>query len=126
MSAAAISNDSLAHWRGWVGRTEQRSDLVTAAALNGLAATLDRDDPPAGSGSEAPPLAHWLFFAPQPRQSTLGPDGHPQRGGFLPPIDLPRRMWAGGRLRFQQPLQVGDVITRASRILRVDAKSGRS
>ncbi|MFI4928649.1 MAG: MaoC family dehydratase N-terminal domain-containing protein [Burkholderiales bacterium] len=126
MSAAALSNDDLAHWRGWIGRTEQHGDLVTAAALNGLSATLDRDDPPAGSGSDAPPLAHWLFFAPLSRQSTLGLDGHPQRGGFQPPIDLPRRMWAGGRLQFQQPLQVGDAITRTSRILRVDAKSGRS
>ena len=73
-----------------------------------------------------PPLAHWLFFLPLARQSTLGPDGHPQRGGFLPPIDLPRRMWAGGRLQFLQPLRVGDAITRTSRIAGVDAKSGKS
>jgi 3-methylfumaryl-CoA hydratase len=126
MSAASISDADLAHWRGWLGRTEQRSDLVTAAAVDALGATLDRDDPPALVGSEVPPLAHWLFFAPLARQSTLGPDGHPQRGGFLPPIGLPRRMWAGGRLQFQQPLQVGDAITRRSRIAHVDAKSGRS
>ena len=126
MSAASISDAQLAHWRGWLGRTEQRSDVVTAAAVDALAATLDRDDPPALAGSEVPPLAHWLFFAPLARQSTLGPDGHPQRGGFLPPIALPRRMWAGGRLQFQQPLRVGDAITRSSRIAQVDAKSGRS
>ena len=126
MSAAFISDADLAHWRGWVGRTEQRNDAVPAAALDAWAATLDRDDPLAAAGDDVPPLAHWLFFLPLARQSLLGPDGHPQRGGYLPPIDLPRRMWAGGRLQFQQPLQVGDVITRTSRIASVDAKSGKS
>jgi 3-methylfumaryl-CoA hydratase len=121
-----IDPAQLAHWRTWLERTEERSDLVTAAALNGLAATLDRDDALAVAGTPAPPLAHWLFFAPQARQSEIGPDGHPARGGFLPPIELPRRMWAGGRLQFHQPLRVGDTITRSSRIARVDAKSGRS
>jgi 3-methylfumaryl-CoA hydratase len=125
-SSTSIASEQLAAWRGWLGRSEQRRDLVHASALEALAATLDRDDPPALAGTELPPLAHWLFFAPLARQSQLGPDGHPQRGGFLPPIDLPRRMWAGGRLQFQQPLQVGDAITRTSRIASVDAKSGRS
>jgi len=117
---------SLAHWRGWVGRTESRTDFVTAAPLAGLAATLDRDDPEPVPGSEIPPLAHWLFFLPHARQSEIGGDGHPRRGGFLPPVPLPRRMWAGGRLEFLQPLQVGDELTRASRIVSVDAKHGRS
>ena len=126
MSAAFISDADLAHWRGWVGRTEQRDDAVHAAALDAWAATLDRDDPLAAVGDDVPPLAHWLFFLPLARQSLLGLDGHPPRGGFLPPIDLPRRMWAGGRLQFHQPLQVGDAITRTSRIASVDAKSGRS
>jgi 3-methylfumaryl-CoA hydratase len=127
MSATApISDTDLAHWRGWLGRTEQHSDVVHAAALNALAATLDRDDPPALPGGEVPPLAHWLFFLPLVRQSLLGADGHPVRGGFLPPIALPRRMWAGGRLQFQHSLSVGDEITRSSRIAHLDAKSGRS
>jgi 3-methylfumaryl-CoA hydratase len=120
------TTDQLAHWRSWLGRTEQRADLISAAPLNAWAATLDRDDPEALPGSDLPPLAHWLFFLPLARQSEIGPDGHPQRGGFLPPIPLPRRMWAGGRLTFHHALQVGDEVTRTSRIVNVDAKSGRS
>ncbi|HSB99651.1 MAG TPA: MaoC family dehydratase N-terminal domain-containing protein [Burkholderiaceae bacterium] len=126
MSKSTIADADLARWRGWVGRSEQHSDRVHGGALDALAATLDRDDPPAHSGDAAPPLAHWLFFLPLARQSALGPDGHPRRGGFLPPIPLPRRMWAGGRLEFLQPLRVDDAITRTSRIASVDAKSGRS
>jgi 3-methylfumaryl-CoA hydratase len=125
-TAAAIDPTQLAHWRTWLGRTEQRSDAVTAAPLNAWTATLDRDDPEALPGTDVPPLAHWLYFLPAARQSLLGTDGHPQRGGFLPPIPLPRRMWAGGRLTFHHALQVGESITRTSRIVNVDAKSGRS
>jgi 3-methylfumaryl-CoA hydratase len=123
---SAITPDQLAHWRTWLGRSERRTDHVCAAPLNALAATLDRNDPEAVAGSDVPPLAHWLFFTPLAPQSQIGADGHPQRGGFLPPIALPRRMWAGGRLEFRQPLRVGDEITRESRITSIDAKSGRS
>jgi len=122
----AIDPAQLAQWRTWLGRTEQRTDVVSAGPLNALAATLDRDDPEALPGSDAPPLAHWLCFLPLARQSQIGPDGHAQRGAFLPPIALPRRMWAGGRLTFHHALRVGDEITRTSRIANVDAKSGRS
>ena len=123
-SATPASLDSL---RDWIGRSERRTDTVTAAPLVGLAATLDRiDDPEPLPGSPVPPLAHWLYFLPQAPQRELGPDGHPKRGGFLPPVPLPRRMWAGGRLRFQQALNVGDEIVRDSTITRVDAKPGRS
>ncbi|WP_425261238.1 FAS1-like dehydratase domain-containing protein [Rubrivivax sp. RP6-9] len=118
--------EQLVHWRSWIGRTEQRGDLVTAAPLHALAATLDRDDPEPLPGADVPPLAHWLYFLPAARARDIGPDGHPQRGGFLPPVPLPRRMWAGGRLDFHHPLQVGDEITRRSRIAHVDAKAGRS
>ena len=125
-SPPAIDPEQLAHWRTWLGRSEQRADLVTAAPLNAWVAMLDRDDAEALPGSDVPSLAHWLFFLPVARQSLIGADGHPQRGGFLPPIPLPRRMWAGGRLTFHHALQVGDAITRTSRIASVDAKSGRS
>jgi 3-methylfumaryl-CoA hydratase len=117
---------SLDELRTWVGRTEQRTDTITAAPLVGLAATLDRDDPAPAAGSAVPPLWHWLYFLPMQRQSELGPDGHPRRGGFLPPVELPRRMWAGGRLRFARALRVGDVATRTSRIADVTAKDARS
>jgi 3-methylfumaryl-CoA hydratase len=117
---------SLAHWRQWVGRSESRHDTVTAAPLAGLAATLDRDDAVPAAGEAMPPLAHWLYFQPLARQGEIGPDGHARRGGLLPPVPLPRRMWAGGRFEFHEPLCVGDAITRESRITRVDAKAGRS
>jgi 3-methylfumaryl-CoA hydratase len=110
----------------WVGRSESSTDLVTAAPLAALAATLDRDDPRPHSGDALPPLSHWLYFLPIHRQSELGSDGHAKRGGFLPPVPLPRRMWAGGRLDFFHPLQVGETVTRVSRILNVKSKQGRT
>lgn len=116
----------LAHWRGWIGRSERRHDLVTAAPLAALAATLDRDDPEPMPGSDVPPMAHWLYFLPLARQGELGPDGHPRRGGFLPPVPLPRRMWAGGRFSFQRPLRVGDDVERTSTIDDVKLKTGRT
>jgi 3-methylfumaryl-CoA hydratase len=116
----------LDHLRDWIGRTEQRSDDVTATPVAALSATLDRDDPAPLPGTDLPPLWHWLYFTPLARHSEIGPDGHPKRGGFLPPVPLPRRMWAGGRLEFHHPLRVGDEITRHSRIAGVDIKQGRS
>ena len=122
-----ISTPSESAFREWIGRTESRDDVVTAAPLAGLLATLDRiEDPPHATGTELPPLAHWLYFLPQAPQREIGGDGHPKRGGFLPPVPLPRRMWAGGRLTFNQPLRVGDAVTRRSTITKVDAKHGRS
>jgi 3-methylfumaryl-CoA hydratase len=112
----------IAKLQQWIGRSETRSDVVTAAPVAALAATLDIDSP----GEILPPLWHWLYFLPFHRQSELGPDGHAKRGGFLPPVDLPRRMWAGGRLEFHHPLHVGDNITRVSRIADVKLKQGRS
>lgn len=116
----------LDHLRQWLGRTETRTDEVSAMPLAALAATLDRDDLPPVPGTEVPPLWHWLYFAAIARQSDLGPDGHPRRGGFLPPVPLPRRMFAGGRLEFLRPLRTGDRITRTSKVARVDGKQGRS
>lgn len=110
----------------WVGRTERRVDRVTPVPLAALAATLDRDDPPPVDGSAIPPLRHWLYFLPLAPTRDLGPDGHPRRGGFLPPVPLPRRMWAGGRLEFRSPLKVGAPIERTSTIASIETKEGRS
>jgi 3-methylfumaryl-CoA hydratase len=110
----------------WIGRTETRSDVVTATPVAALAATLDRGDTPPQPGDALPPLWHWLYFLPVDRQSELGADGHARRGGFLPPVPLPRRMWAGGRLQFDHPLRVGEAITRVSRIVDVKRKQGRT
>jgi 3-methylfumaryl-CoA hydratase len=111
--------------RDWIGRREMRVDLCDARRVADLAATLDRDGAP-GPGESLPPGWHWMFFNPMVRASALGPDGHPRRGGFLPPVDLPRRMWAGGRLEFLAPVPVGSELRRESEILSVEPKSGRS
>jgi 3-methylfumaryl-CoA hydratase len=107
----------------WVGRTETVGARVNAVTANALAATLDR---PAAfeSGSSLPPLWHWAYFWHAAPQAELGPDGHPQRGGFLPPVPLPRRMWAGGRLTFSQPLRVEGEAARTSKVASVSSKNG--
>jgi 3-methylfumaryl-CoA hydratase len=112
----------------WVGRTETHHDDLTAAPLRGLAAMLGRDDPPPERGSPLPPLWHWLYFLPQHPADEIGPDGHARRGGFLPPVPLPRRMWAGGRFTWERanPLRTGDAARRVSRIASVAHKAGRS
>ncbi len=112
--------------RQWVGKTETRADTVTAWPVAALAATLDRDDPAPQTGDELPPGWHWLYFLETMPASGLGPDGHPKRGGFLPPVPLPRRMWAGGRIEFLKPLRIGDTIRRDSEIISVESKHGRS
>lgn len=115
--------DSIRQLTEWSDRETRSDDLLAAAPLRGLAATLDRD----GSADDVlPPLSHWLFFLPRDRQYEIGPDGHPRRGGFLPPVPLPRRMWAGGRIDFLAPLQVGQRVTRISAIGDISTKSGRS
>ena len=108
----------------WIGRTETRSDTIVPVPVAALSATLDRNDPDPRAGDALAPLWHWLYFLPLHRQSETGPDGHASRGGFLPPVALPRRMWAGGRLRFHHPLHVGEAIERTSRIVDVSRKSG--
>ena len=110
----------------WIGRTETVTDTVTATPFAALCATLDRPPERPPAGTPLPPLWHWLYFLPLYRQSDVGPDGHARRGGFLPPVALPRRMWAGSQLAFHQPLRVGERIERASTIVEVTEKSGRA
>ncbi|AOI85982.1 FAS1-like dehydratase domain-containing protein [Burkholderia cepacia] len=109
----------------WIGRREDSADRITPAPLRLLRATLDAAEPSA-LPDVLPPLWHWLYFLPGERQSNIGIDGHPRRGGFLPPVALPRRMWAGGRLQFLRPLAVDTPIQRHSTIANVQSKSGRS
>ncbi len=114
------------HLKTWIGRQETLDDHLGLFPSAALSATLDRDDPAPAAGDPLPPLWHWLHFLPRARQSEIGPDGHPKRGGFLPPVPLPRRMWAGGRLHFHAPLHLGDTVRRTSTIADVSAKTGRS
>jgi len=111
--------------RDWIGRRESAEDSCDARRVADMAATLDLPAAPR-EGERLPPGWHWMFFNPMARARELGPDGHPRRGGFLPPVALPRRMWAGGRLSFPAPLVVGARLRRYSEILSVDPKSGRS
>ena len=109
----------------WIGRSETLHDVAAAAPLVGLAATLDHTDPP-WRLDEVPPLGHWLYFLPRALQRDIAADGHPHKGGFLPPVELPRRMWAGGEFTFSTPIPVGAAITRRSTIAHVTEKAGRS
>jgi len=111
--------------RAWIGRSEETHDIAAEGPTRRLAALLDHDEPPWAPGV-LPPLGHWLYFLPEARQSSLGPDGHPSRGGFLPPVALPRRMWAGGRIDFLHPIPFGAEMTRRSTITDIADKSGAS
>jgi len=110
----------------WVGRSETVEDVATATPYAALSATLDWPAERPAPGTPLPALWHWLYFLPLARQSEIGPDGHPKRGGFLPPVPLPRRMWAGSDFIFHQPLLVGDTLARTSTIVDVKEKSGRT
>jgi 3-methylfumaryl-CoA hydratase len=121
------ATEAPADYAAWLGRSEEARDVVTAGPLDRWSATLDRDDPPHKDGDVVPPLGHWLFFLPHARQSEIGPDGHPERGGFLPPVHhLPRRMWAGSRVTFPGDIRVGDAIVRRSTIVSIREKAGKA
>lgn len=116
----------ISHLRKWIGKTETATDLVTPAPIAALSATLDIEAPHPLAGDVVLLLWHWLYFLETHRQSELGPDGHAKLGGFLPPVPLPGRMWAGGRFEFMRPLRVGETFTRTSRIVDVQEKKGRT
>ena len=114
-------------YQDYLGRSETRADVVWPLLAQGLAATLDLPESGLGNGQELPELWHWMLFQHWAPASGLGPDGHPRRGGFLPPAhDLPRRMWAGGRVTFAAPLHVGEHIARVSTIRSIKEKTGAS
>lgn len=110
-------------WSGWIGRTETAVEVLAGEPMARLAATLGRY---AGPPNSIPPLGHWCYFLAAVPQVGLGPDGHPIRGGFLPPVSLPRRMWAGGQLQWHSDLHIGDRVTKVSTIEQVRTVSGRS
>jgi 3-methylfumaryl-CoA hydratase len=114
----------LDHLRQWIGRTTEASDIVTVQLVKGLRATLFQEIGEPKAGDAAPFTMHWCLAQPVFPMSQLSADGHPTRGGFLPPVPLPRRMWAGGELEFFEPLRVGDEMTRTSRTSDVTMKTG--
>ena len=119
-------SDDITDLATWVGRSETVHDTIGATPVQALTATLDHAPAAVDTGSALPPLWHWLYFLPLHRQSEIGPDGHARRGGFLPPVPLPRRMWAGSQFEFRAPVRVGDAVARRSTIEDVSSKTGRS
>ncbi len=110
----------------WIGGSETVTDIATATPYAAMSAMLDRTPQRPPAGTPLPALWHWLYFLPLHRQSEIGPDGHAKRGGFLPPVPMPRRMWAGSQFAFHQPLRIGDTMSRVSTIADVAEKDGRT
>ena len=115
----------LPHLKSWVGKTHSVEDVITLRLANSLAAILD-EPVDLVEGDIAPAGIHWCLAPDIAQMSKLGADGHPERGGFLPPVPLPRRMWAGGQLHFHGNFHVGEKIRRTSTVQNVEIKEGRS
>jgi 3-methylfumaryl-CoA hydratase len=116
---------NLDHLRQWVGREQTVEDFLGLFPARALAAALDH----AGSlaaGDPLPPAWHWLYFLETARRSATGNDGHPKKGDFLPPIELPRRMWAAGSMEIAEPLRLGEHASRRSTVRSIDHKNGKS
>lgn len=113
-------------YRRWIGREELGSDSLSPELVKRFGATFDLDVLDPQPGSPAPPGIHWCLAPSAAPTASLDLDGHPRRGGFLPPIPLPRRMWAGGSLQIGRPIRVGDAIRRRSVIADVVVKQGRA
>ena len=112
--------------RSWIGHKYRVSDVLAPGPARAMSALLDRDEAWIRTGVRLPPLWHWLYLHHPTPQSRLGPDGHERLGEFLPPLPFPRRMWAGGRVRFLEPLAIGTAATRVSSVVDVQEKHGRS
>jgi 3-methylfumaryl-CoA hydratase len=110
----------------WLEKTQHQNDTLTISPATAMAATLDRQLLQFSNGDSLPNLWHWLYFLKPNRLSQLAADGHPEKGDFLPPISLPRRMWASSRLRFHQPLSLGQAASKKSTIKNIQFKQGRS
>jgi len=110
----------------WVGSQEAREERIAEFPAQAAAAMLDLDARPMTRGNPLPPLWHWFYFLPRAARSAIDHDGHPKRGGFFPPVDLPRRMFAGARTPFFEPIVIGETAVREGEIIKVTEKSGKS
>ncbi|MBB6123350.1 FAS1-like dehydratase domain-containing protein [Sphingobium subterraneum] len=122
-SKVAIDLDFL---RSWIGREQTLEDVVTLDLARKFHATLELPGPPPERGQPAAPLIHFCLAQPAVPTAELAEDGHPAKGGFLPPVPLPRRMWAGGDVTFHGPIVIGEAVRRVSRVVDLRSKSGRS
>ena len=111
--------------REWIGKTQEDEEVLTPSLVRKFNATFDREAE-TQAGDIAPLLIHFCLTAPVTPESGLGPDGHPARGGFLPPVPLPRRMWAGGAFEFHSDIRIGETVQRKSTISNVELKQGRT
>jgi 3-methylfumaryl-CoA hydratase len=110
----------------WIGRQEIVEERIAPMPSAALRALLDSAEPPPRDGDPLPPLAHWMHFLPLHRQSELAEDGHVRRGGFMPPIPLPRRMFAGARIEFLRPLRIGELARRVGTVTKIEEKQGKT
>jgi 3-methylfumaryl-CoA hydratase len=110
----------------WIGGENEVEGWLDPWRAQALHSTLDAPAPAPSAGAALPPGWHWCYFLDAVPSAQLGADGHPRRGGFLPPVPLPRRMWAGSRLEFIAPLTLGERARKISKIINVEEKSGRS
>lgn len=113
------------HLKSWIGRKDTAQELLTQTIVERFNATFDRASPIA-EGDAAPLLVHFCLCQPSAPTGMLASDGHPQKGGFLPPVPLPRRMWAGGEIEFHRDIRVGDMVSRVSEITDVQLKEGKT
>ncbi|WP_414473084.1 MaoC family dehydratase N-terminal domain-containing protein [Microvirga sp. M2] len=112
-------------FREWIGRTETAAQVAERWPILGLCALLGKAEAP-GPGDPIPPAAHWTYFGPTVAQARIGPDGHPERKGLLPPIVQPRRMWAASDIVFSGDIRIGDVVTKTTRIADISEKDGKT
>jgi 3-methylfumaryl-CoA hydratase len=108
----------------WIGKSKDRSDSMAPEQLQRFEAMLNRDPDTVSAGTTLSPCSHWIYFNPGEKQSELAENGHEKPGHFLPPVDLPRRMWAGGSIQFKKPLKAGSPAEKKSTIIKIDEKEG--
>lgn len=108
----------------WIGKSKDQNDSMAPEQLQRFEALMDRNPGEVGAGTVLPPCAHWIYFTPLDLQTDIAENGHSRNGGFLPPVDLPLRMWAGGNIQFKKPLKTGIPADRKSTIVKIDEKKG--
>lgn len=118
---AGVSEAQVAEWQQAVGREMVEQETLDPLALRRFARAVGREDE-----TDRVPLPHWAFFLPCPDDGTIGPDGHPRRGGFLPDVALPRRMYAASDIMFGRRLETGEPARQTSRVMELEHKAGRS
>jgi 3-methylfumaryl-CoA hydratase len=116
----------LSNLTDWIGNSESVEEYAAAAPVIRFTALMDNELPAAKNGDPIGPMAHWFYFQPQVPASEIGPDGHPKRGGFMPPVPLPRRMFGGARTTYIRPLRIGELMRRDGEITSVNIKEGRT